>query len=148
MSYRLYVKSSSGRCEQFLGNNDLPEILRKALNKQGAKIYACKDYCFTDFEIKDLQAVIEALEQFIINMDDYYRNKNGEGSIANFTKQFDIYKQKNLTQEIEHMINNGYLFCIHQFLEVIKDDYETEFLQSFKIYYKIKKGHHIYISGY
>ena len=64
MSYGIYVND-----KQCLGNGECPKVLIKALNKQGAKIYKSKDYCFHDFEIKELQPIIEALEQYIFDID-------------------------------------------------------------------------------
>lgn len=68
MSYRIYVNH-----EQVLGNNECPEVLIKELEKQGCTFD--EDKCFENFEIKDLQAIIEALEQYIYDTDEWSRTK-------------------------------------------------------------------------
>ena len=53
MSYRIYVHTKNGGKRQCLGNNECPEVLVEELKKQGCEFD--EDYCFSNFEIKDLQ---------------------------------------------------------------------------------------------
>lgn len=53
MSYRVYVHAENGKEYQCLGNNELPNVLVEELKKQGCEFD--ENYCFDDFEIKDLQ---------------------------------------------------------------------------------------------
>ena len=142
MSYRIYVNNY-----QCLGNNEFPEVLRKALNKQGAKIYPSNDYIFHDFEIKELQPIIEALEECIFEIDEKISKRHNGVGLGDYTEEFQKWKQKNYTYEVENMIEFGYMFITVNFLNAIKDDYEVDYSDD-KIIYKIKEGHHVYMSGF
>lgn len=142
MSYRIYVNNY-----QCLGNNEFPEVLRKALNKQGAKIYPSNDFIFHDFEIKELQPIIEALEQCIFEIDERISRRHNGVGLGDFTEKFQKWKQRNYTDEVQNMIECGYMFITVNFLNAIKDDYEIDYSGD-KIIYKIKEGHHVYMSGF
>ena len=142
MSYRIYVNNY-----QCLGNNEFPEVLRKALNKQGAKIYPSNDFIFHNFEIKELQPIIEALEQCIFEIDERISKRHNGVGLGDYTEEFQKWKQRNYTYEVENMIEFGYMFITVNFLNAIKDDYEVDYAED-KIIYKIKEGHHVYMSGY
>ncbi len=143
MSYRIYVNDY-----QCLGNNEFPEVLRKALNKQGAKIYPSNDYSFHNFEIKELQPIVEALETYIIEKEEWYI-KNNYGSIADFKTILDECKNKNLTYKISNLVECGYMFVTYNFLKAINEDYKTEWdFDKKREIYKIKEGHHVFMSGY
>ena len=143
MSYRIYVNDY-----QCLGNNEFPEVLRKALNKQGAKIYPNNDYSFHNFEIKELQPIVEALETYITEKEEWYI-KNNYGSIADFKTILDECKNKNLTYRISNLVECGYMFVTYNFLKAINEDYKTEWdFDKKREIYKIKEGHHVFMSGY
>lgn len=143
MSYRIYVNNY-----QCLGNGECPEVLRKALKSQGAKIYKSKDYCFRNFEIKELQPIIEALEQYIFDIDSYFKQRDGIG-IGNYTETFERCKQRNYTFEIQQLIDYGYMFITANFLRYIEGDYDMEYdFEKNRFIYKIKEGHKIYMSGF
>ena len=145
MSYRVYVNDY-----QCLGNNEFPEVLRKALNNQGAKIYPSNDYVFHNFEIKELQPIIEALEQYIIDMNKWALKKQYKpGSIADFSNIFNENEKggNGLTWRIQEHLECGYLFITVNFLNAIKDDYEEDYSAD-RITYRIKEGHHVFMSGY
>lgn len=130
MSYRIYVNNY-----QCLGNNEFPEVLRKALNKQGAKIYPSNDFIFHDFEIKELQPIIEALEQYIFEIDERISKRHNGVGLGDFTEKFQKWKQRNYTDEVQNMIEFGYMFITVNFLNAIKDDYEIDYSGD-KIIYK------------
>lgn len=143
MSYRIYVNDY-----QCLGNNECPKVLINELKKQGLKIEN-EDCIFDNFEIKELQPIIEALEQYIIDTNNWAINKHPtHSSIADFSKVFEEGKKGNgLTWKIQEYLDCGYLFVTVNFLNAIKDDYEEDYTKD-RITYKIKEGHHIYMSGY
>lgn len=143
MSYRIYVNDY-----QCLGNNECPEVLRKALNKQGAKIYPSNDYTFKDFEIKELQPIIDALEQYIFDIDQNIKDRHNGVGLGDYTEEFNKWKNKNYTYEIDSMIEFGYMFITYNFLKHIEGDYEVDFDNKDRIIYKIKEGHHVYMSGF
>lgn len=70
-------------------------------------------------------------------------------SIADFSNIFDEDEKygNGLTWRIQEYLECGYLFITVNFLKAIKDDYE-EVCSTDRITYKIKEGHHIYMSGY
>ena len=148
MSYRIYVNNY-----QCLGNNECPGVLIEELKRQGAEID--DDGCFDEFEIKELQPIIEALEQYIRDVNEFHlNNKYKPRSIADFS---DILQEKKenigngLTWRLQEISEWGYLFVTVNFLKAIKEDYE-EYVddedECSRIKYKIKEGHHVYMSGY
>ena len=147
MSYRIYVNNY-----QCLGNNECPKVLIEELKRQGCEMN--EDNCFHDFEIKELQPIIEALEQYIRDMNEWALNKKYKpSSIADFSNVFDESEKygNGLTWKIQEYLECGYLFVTVNFLKAIKDDYEEDFdfeNKEHRIVYKIKEGHHIYMSGF
>lgn len=147
MSYRIYVNHY-----QCLGNNECPNVLIEELKRQGCEMDV--DYCFHDFEIKELEPIIEALEQYIVDTNNWALNKKyNPGSIADFSEIFVNHLKygNGLTWKIGEYLENGYLFVTINFLKAIEDDYEEYFDyedRKHKIKYRIKEGHHIYMSGF
>ena len=147
MSYRIYVNDY-----QCLGNNECPQVLIDELKRQGCKMN--EDNCFKDFEIKELEPIIEALEQYIVDTNNWALNRKYKpSSIADFSGIFENHKKygNGLTWRIEEYLECGYLFVTINFLKAIKDDYEEDMdynNKNHRIIYKIKEGHHIYMSGY
>lgn len=75
--------------------------------------------------------------------------KNNYGSIADFKTILDENKNKNLTYKISNLVECGYMFVTYNFLKAIDEDYKTEWdFDKKREIYKIKEGHHIYMSGY
>lgn len=148
MSYRIYVNHY-----QCLGNNECPTVLIEALKEQGLK-FDNKDFIFENFEIKELEPIIEALEQYIVDTNKWALNKKYKpGSIADFSEVFEESNKygNGLTWKIQEYLDCGYLFVTINFLNAIKDDYEEYYDaedRQHRIKYKIKEGHHVYMSGF
>ena len=148
MSYRIYVNKY-----QCLGNNECPQVLIDELKRQGCKFDDEEECTFENFEIKELQPIIEALEQYIRDTNDWAVNRKYKPcSIADFSALFEKDPYKNgLTWRIQEQLEYGYLYVTVNFLKAIKDDYE-EYMdfddENRHIKYKIKEGHHVYMSGY
>lgn len=71
------------------------------------------------------------------------------GSIADFSNIFKENNGNGLTYKIQNHLECGYLFITVNFLNAIKDDYEEDYdKEKRRIIYKIKEGHHIYMSGF
>lgn len=70
-------------------------------------------------------------------------------SIADFSNIFEENKKygNGLTWKIQQHLECGYLFITVNFLNAIKDDYEEDYSED-RIIYKIKEGHHVYMSGF
>lgn len=140
MSYRTYVNNY-----QFLGNDEQSEDLIKELKKQGCKID--RDGCFRNFEIKELNPIIKALERYIIKTDERAKKLLKKG-ISNFEGEFEVYKKgDNLTLDLQELSENAYLFITVNFLKQIKDDYQIDYKDG-KITYNLKEGHKIYMSAF
>ena len=116
MSYRIYVNH-----KQCLGNNECPEVLINELEKQGCKFDECG--CFDNFEIKDLQAIIEALEKYIYDEEERSKRIYDGKSIADFSDRLEEWKS-NFTWKISYMVECGFLFVTYNFLIYIEDDYD------------------------
>lgn len=141
MSYRIYVNH-----KQVLGNNECPYILINELERQGCKFDS--DKCFHDFEITDLQGIIEALEKYIYGMEEWTKEHYNGKSIADFREELEEWKS-NFTYKLTYSIDCGYLFVTYNFLKYIKDDYEQDFdFEKKRMVYTIKEGHHVYMSGF
>lgn len=140
MSYRIYVNNY-----QCLGNNECPKVLMDELKRQGCEMDG--DNCFQDFEIKELQPIIEALEQYIFDIDDRIKKRHNGVGLGDYTEEFQKWKNSNYTYEIDSMVEFGYMFITYNFLKHIEGDYEMDW-DNDKIIYKIKEGHHVYMSGY
>lgn len=141
MSYRIYVNDF-----QCLGNNVCPQVLIEELKKQGCEIDA--DNCFENFEIKEIQPIIEALEKYVFSV---YEEKIRRGiNICDFQKEFEQYKNsKFFTNYMEVLADTAYIFTTTNFLRYIKDDVEEIWNEeNAKIEYKIKKGHSVSMSGF
>lgn len=143
MSYRIYVNGY-----QCLGNNECPTVLLDELKRQGCEID--EDGCFKNFELKELQPIISALEQYIVDTNNWAINESyWKSSIADFTDILEKDKDSGggLTWRIMEHIEHGYFFITVQFLNAIKDDYEVDY-DDVRMIYKIKDGHHVYMSAY
>lgn len=140
MSYRIYVNDI-----QCLGNNECPEVLINELEKQGCKFD--EDGCFDNFEIKDLQGVIEALEKYIYEKEEITKKIFGT-SIADYSNDFENWKS-NFTYRVSNAIDCGYLFITYNFLQYIKGKYEEDYdFDKNRMVYKIKDNHQVYMSGF
>ena len=142
MSYRIYVNHY-----QCLGNNECPKVLVEELKRQGCEMDV--DHCFHDFEIKELQPIIEALEQYIFEVDDRIKKRHNGVGLGDYTEEFQRWKRGSFTLEVENMVECGYMFVSYNFLKAIEGDYEEDFdRDKDRLIYKIKEGHHVYMSGF
>lgn len=153
MSYRIYVHTEKdGKKYQCLGNNECPEVLIEELKKQGCEMD--EDNCFENFEIKELEPIIEGLEKYIEDTNNWHLNRKYKpSSIADFSNIFEESKmsRNGLTWKIQQYLECGYLFVTVNFLKAIEDAYE-EILdfenERHNVTYKIAEGKHIYMSGF
>lgn len=146
MSFRVYVHTEKdGRKYQILGNNEWPKVLFEELKKQGCEFD--EDFGFENFEIKDLQGVIQALEKYIFEM-----HEKIKGGIANFSYILEEEKKFNLklmTSRLASVQENGYVFITANFLKAIgEENYDWDFDKKGKMFFKVAEGKHIYMSGY
>lgn len=120
MSYRTYIND-----HEWLGNNEGPYVILEELKRQGC--YFDEDWCTTDhsreddwllkFQIKDLDALVQATEKAIIKM--VVNNPN----IADF-KHSVINWGDNLTYGMQELRQNAYIFWSAMLLDYVgKDNY-------------------------
>ena len=142
MSYRIWGYKEDGSCYQIFGNNEYPEEFIKELEKQGCEID--EDGCFSRFEVKEVQPLIDAMNLYIIAQEKYNR-KHNFNSIFDLSKNFDIeeYRILPLYVDIELFIDCGYMFVVHNFLNFFKDELYNKNLYE----YGIKDGCKIMISA-
>lgn len=140
MSYRIWAYKENGDSFQLFGNNEYPEDFIKELQRQGCEID--EDGCFSKFEIKEIQPIINAINKYIINVANNVKSRGY--SIYDFSSEFDNYNDTlPLWLEIEMKIENGYMFIVHNFLQFFKDElYKVSFCN-----YKIKNNCRIIVSG-
>lgn len=144
MSYRMYVKTEKdGKRYQFLGNNVCPSCLIEELKRQGAEFD--EDDCIRDFEVKEIQPVIETLEKYIL--DTYNRKKVDGINIFDFEEDILKNKDKNLTYYLNYVKDCWYMLVSSNFVDALGNSIETEYEDN-KMIYKIIEGKHIYIDAF
>lgn len=143
MSYRMYVKNEiDGKRYQFLGNNECPEVLIEELKKQGAEFD--EDYCIRNFEIKDIQAVITALEKYILDTYEYQKQRGN--NIFDFEEKILKEKEQNLTFYLDYAKDCWYMLTSVNFVNAIKDSIDIFYKD--KMIYEIKPDKHVYIDAF
>ena len=142
MSYRIWGYKEDGSCYQIFGNNEYPEEFIKELEKQGCEID--EDGCFSRFEVKEVQPLIDAMNLYMISQEKCNK-KHNLNSIFDLSKNFNIEDDNNfpLYADIELLIDCGYMFVVHNFLQFFKDELYKVGLYN----YKIKDNCKIMISG-
>lgn len=144
MSYRMYVKTEKdGKRYQFLGNNVCPSCLIEELKRQGAEFD--EDYGIRDFEVKEIQPVIDALEKYIL---DTYNYKKADGiNIFDFEEDILKNKDKNLTYYLNYTKDCWYMLVSSNFVDAIGNNIKRKY-ENNKLIYKIIEGKHIYIDAF
>lgn len=151
MSYR--IKAHIGNTEdgyyQIFGNNEWPKDFLEELKVQGASIDG--DGCFEDFEVKDINRLLETINKYILQIDKEKKEQN-----------IDIFNLRDLLEPIlkgvkpiaeyeEPALECMYIFTAYNFIQHLKKynaidiDWDT-FVETKKVQYKLTKK--IFISGY
>lgn len=123
MSYRTYING-----HEWLGNNECPVVILEELKRQGCQLN--EDYCTlldddcndVPFEIKDLNSLVKATEQAILEM--VKRNPK----VADFNKSIDFWKN-NLTYGMSLSRKNVYIFWSAKLLDLVGADNYTESME-------------------
>lgn len=141
MSYRTYVNGT-----QIMGNNEYSINLINELKKQGCKLD--EEECFENFELKELQPIIEALERHIISK--YESLKSFDVNIADFTENLEkADKENNITFAMETTVNDAYIFTSVNFLKAIEGLYIMRFdREANRLVYHIKPNCKVVMSAY
>lgn len=145
MSYRIHGTNHKGDSTQLFGNNVYPDQVLEVLQKQGCVI---DDSCFDDFEIKNIQEIIDATEEYI--MEEYeFHNNMGSASHNIFDLTLDEIQKKNMTYSLKQLQDNAYIFTSANIVRFFEDDIELDYdKEREKLIWKIKKGHKIYLEAY
>ena len=147
MSYRTYING-----HEWLGNNEGPSVILKELKRQGCQFD--EDWCTSrdeeynniPFEIKDLNELIKATEQAILNM------VERRPEVADFNSSINFWKN-NLTYGMSELRNNAYIFWSVRLLDFVGKDNYTESWEDTKDgkiekVYKLKPGVKCLFSAY
>lgn len=174
MSLRIYARLGD-RKYQVLGNNEFPECLEDELNRQGANVDG--DGCFGydwdnedndkqyTFKVKDLNGIIKALEQYIVETEEnYQKNKpiyqklNPNAYIAETTADFSdevfLHRRGNfMTATIKEIMEFGYIFSSANLLKFIgKANYDIAVVETnngdIEFEYKLKDNVDLYMYAY
>lgn len=144
MSYRMYVKTEkNGKRYQFLGNNVCPSCLIEELKRQGAEFD--EDDGIRDFEVKEIQPVIDALEKYILNT--YNRKKVDGINIFDFEEDILSHADNNFTYFLNYSKDSWYMLVSSNFVDALGNSIETEYEKG-KVIYKIRENKHIYIDAF
>ncbi len=141
MSYRTYINGN-----EWLGNNEGPQVILDELKKQGCPF--SEDYCTWDkekeevveFEIKDLDALVKATEQAILDLLKY------RPEMADFNDSIEFWnKAGNLTYGLTELRENAYIFWSSRLLDFVGKDNYTKSRKKIKngdyvMVYKLKPG--------
>lgn len=149
MSFRIQAydykvkKDYSGNgdiCHQIYSNNDFPKKLREYLIAKGVELD--EDSCFLDYEIKNIQEFLEVMfEIHKEQTDDSYWDL--KPTLREINTVYD------LISHCEYKIDCAIIFIIYNFVQVFDDFIERYWDDGSKgIKYKLKKGKHIYLSGF
>jgi len=144
MSYRTHITNGKGKSWQVFGNNVCFEPLIEFVKKEGGNVD--EDDCY-DCEIKDVDRLIEVIEEYIIEQDKR-RTKYG-GNIFDLRPDKIAENGMSLTYHMKYMREEAIIFASAYTLEFLEDDIERTLNDDSKIGYtsKIKEGHHIYVSA-
>ena len=72
MSYRIYAICGEHK-EQLFGNNECPKQFLEELKRQGCIVD--EESCFEKFKIKELAPILEAIDKYIIETEEYFTKK-------------------------------------------------------------------------
>lgn len=134
MSYRTYING-----HEWLGNNEGPQVIFDELKRQGCKL---KDGSVHNFQIKDLQGLIEATEKAIVERQRIFPKQ------ADFTDDITRYKDC-LTDRMLELTEGAYIFWSVALLKYVgRENYEIEHKEvdnddcpyAIRRVYKLKKG--------
>lgn len=136
MAYRTYVGTTEQDPIQILGNNEYYYPFIEELKKQGCRVD--EDLCYDCAEIKDIQSIIEILEQYIWEKDEEV--KIYKHDIFNLRpNEKDIIKD--FTFKMQELQENGYIFVTANLINYLKDNLDKEYDMGKNRYiYTIKDG--------
>jgi hypothetical protein len=160
MAYRTYVGTTGKEEIQILGNNEYYQPLIDELKRQGYEIEnACYGISFdanddlvkTSTNVKEIQPIIDILEQYIWDKDkemkNYFKDVRHKVDIFNLrpNKNFD----KDFTARMIDLQENGYIFATANLVNYLKDNLERKYdREKKKIVYKIKEDKEVWFRAY
>lgn len=155
MAYRTYVRTTGKDEIQILGNNEFYQPFIDELKRQGYKV---EDSCYgieldsnndvvdTCTAIKEIQPIIDILEQYIWDKDRETKIYNAD--IFNLRpKETDIIKD--LTFNMMELQKNAYIFVTTNLVNYLKDNLERKYdREKKKFIYTIKEGKKVWFRAY
>lgn len=110
MSYRTYING-----HQWLGNNNFPKVIEDELKRQGCVFDA--DGVVESFEVKDVQSLIEATEQYIISL------CKDDKEVADFNNLIESpFPYDTLTFALNNVLKYGYIFVSVNLIKYIGEE--------------------------
>ena len=122
MSYRTYING-----HEWLGNNEGPAVILKELKRQGCRLDG--EWCgphnrkgeIVPFEIKDLDGLVKATEQAILE------KFERDPKIADFGGCVEFWvRNRHLTYGMSQLRDNAYIFWSSRLLDLVGKDNYTE----------------------
>ena len=124
MSTRLTIQNIDGYEMQVFGNNDVPNEIIKELERQGLEFTQDTEYSPRKWSIREIQPIVDIVKnrfykmlkvnKKVVDFSNYFYEK--DGSILK--KKEDI----NLLLSTSLILNNSYLFELHNLIEFLRDD--------------------------
>lgn len=156
MAYRTYVGTTGKDEIQILGNNEFYQPFIDELKKQGYIVD--DDMCYgiefdedydlhkTNNQIKDIQPIIEILEQYIWEKDKETKLYNHD--IFNLRpNERDIIKD--FTIKMKDLQENGYIFVTANLINYLKDNLDMKYdIEKHRHIFTIKDGKKVWFSAY
>ena len=151
MSYRITARDYKlgveydGKGEvyhQVYGNNEFPNILSEYLISQGCELDG--DGCFRDFEIKDIQSLLEVMvkiQEELAEDDTWYDFKP--------MPHMKIDNPDRMISYWDYKLDVATVLITYNFFKSIEHLVEADWDDSIGgVKYKIKEGKHIYLNGF
>lgn len=147
MGYRTYVGTTDKKEIQILGNNVcypplIDELIRQGIDVDADGIYGSEN---KDNRIKDIQSIIEVLEQYIKDEE----KENFEFDIDIFNLRPDEKENIDLTSKMREFQQDAYIFVSANLVNYLKDNLVIYYdIEKKKYIHKIKEGKEVWFSAY
>lgn len=132
MAYRTYING-----HEWLGNNVLYDEIYNELQRQGCKFDNEECWKEEPFEVKDLDGLVKATEQAIINLYNKYIKINH--NIADFSEEI-TNNIGDFTWKMQEIRDFGYIFISAMLLEYVGEchkQWDFEFTKEGEFKYKL-----------
>ena len=124
MSTRLIIQNTDGYEMQVFGNNDVPTKMIKELERQGLEFTQISMDSPREWGVREIQPIVDIIK------DKFYKMLKTNKKVADFSNYFyekdgiSLKKKEdiNLLLSTSLILNNSYLFELHNLIEFLRDD--------------------------